>query len=182
MTPAPVPKLGIDTHLALSNFYIGDKIDVTSPEDIMRQSVKYLVQNKLVADENEVEVLRGPFVELEKHQLRLEEEGLDDVPMEVEEVKDEEFELKCTICPKVNSEQGQKIFKDIAVDYNSTHKNNFKKLSLPTEMEKTRFSPHQALLDDCVTYLGSEWKLIADYMSVHPFYVEDSRKEIEQYK
>lgn len=106
---ANTKKIDFETELALQFIEMND-IN-TSPYQSVKQMKQFLVNKGLVKDENEVEVIRGPFTEVELKFLEI------DDPDEREEIKfekkmevDEEFNIKCSICPKANYEEGYQIF------------------------------------------------------------------------
>lgn len=141
----------------------------------------YLVSNKLANEETDILFVEPPFADLQTHVNEMEEDAKEeDEKMVKEEEKDEDFEIKCTICPKVNSVQGHKIFDIIHKEQHDGQR--CKRLTPATDQERMKMSLIEGLLDEAVAILGSDWKLVVDYMNIHPFNSDLKKSQIEIYK
>jgi hypothetical protein len=82
-------------------------------------------------------VIRGPFAELEL-KLNEEEENKEEVrlvePMEV----DEDFDIKCRICPKVNSEYGFRMFREVIKELPDNNREKYTKMLSPISNEERK--------------------------------------------
>lgn len=175
----PRPDLNTELGLQMIDYNAFNENDSAVTE--LKHVRDYLVSNKLVVDETEILHVEPPFATLETHFNAIEEYGQDESEkIKKEEEKDEEFDIKCTICPKVNSDQGHKIFDIIHREQNNGEPT--KRLTPATEFDRLKMSLVEGLLDEAVSLLGSDWKLIIDYMTIHPFHVEVKKSHIEIYK
>jgi len=60
-----------------------------------------------VKDDKEIEIIWGPFSEIELKMLELEEgEYIEEQKFEKEMEVDEDYQIKCGICPKANYDEG----------------------------------------------------------------------------
>lgn len=123
---ANLRKIDFDTELALNVIEFDAFDEGPAYRSAIKSTKDFLVSNKLVADESEIDVIRGPFVELENAQMEAESLDLPDLPLEKKLAVDEEFDIKCTICPKANSKEGFKIFNSLAMELNQQGREKYK--------------------------------------------------------